>query len=148
MRLEAGVMVVTLMRFLAFAAGVVDGYLLVHSLAPAWNQPLVGILTGGVLGVVLFRVWIMALTCFGGSLLLGYATLWLTERPGTFNAAAWAGEHTALLNTISVGLTAAGVLLQLFLDRHHARMQKERKQRDEEQARLVEERYRKKGILG
>ncbi len=146
--LTAGVMAVTLMRVLAFAAGGIAGYLLVHALAPTWNQPLVGILAGGLLGVVLFRVWIMALTCFGGSLLLGYGSLWLLERPGEFNAAVWAGEHRALLNTISLSLTALGLVVQLFLDRLRARMQKERKQREEEQARIVEERHRKKGILG
>ena len=64
------------------------------------------------------------------------------------HAAVWAGEHTALLNTISLGLTALGVVVQLFLDWLRARMQKERKQREDEQARLVEERHRKKGILG
>jgi hypothetical protein len=150
--LAAGVMAVTLMRVLAFAAGGVAGYLLVHSLAPTWNQPVVGILAGGLLGVVLFRVWIMALTSFGGTLLLGYGSLWMAHQPGGFSAADWAGEHVSLLNVLALGATVLGVIVQLFLDRLRAKLQKQRKQREEEQTRLAEEEIkrqtRKKGFFG
>jgi hypothetical protein len=140
------------MRVLAFAAGAVAGYLLVHTLAPTWNQPVVGILAGGLMGVVLFRVWIMALTSFGGTLLLGYGSLWMAHQPGGFSAADWAAEHVSLLNTLALTMTALGVLVQLFLDRLRARLQKQRKQREEEQTRMAEDEVkrqtRKKGIFG
>jgi hypothetical protein len=150
--LAAGVMAVTLMKVLAFAAGAVAGYLLVHTLAPNWNQPVVGVLAVGLMGVVLFRVWIMALTSFAGTLLLGYGSLWMAHQPGGFSAADWASEHVSLLNMAGLGMTVLGILVQLFLDRLRAKLQKQRKQREEEETRIAEEEIkrqtRKKGLFG
>jgi hypothetical protein len=144
MALTAGVMAVTLMRVLAFAAGGLAMWLIVHGLAPTWNQPLVCVLAGGLMGALLFRFWIITLTSFGGTLLLTYSTLCLIESPGSFTPAEWADQNAVLLNLVAGGLTLLGLMTQVFLERMRARQTKERKEMDEEEARMVQEEVRRK----
>src|SRR4051794_4559275 len=60
--LAAGVLALSLARVLAFGAGGVATLLAVQSLVPSWDQPLVSFVTGGLLGVLLFQIWVMILT--------------------------------------------------------------------------------------
>src|SRR5262245_29579046 len=58
----AGVLALSLVRVVAFTAGGAALWLGVRAFAPAWNEPLVCFLVGGLVGVLLFRLWTMALT--------------------------------------------------------------------------------------
>ena len=53
----AGTLALSLVRVVAFAAGGAAGWLIVHALAPQWNDPLVCFLGGGILGLLLYRLW-------------------------------------------------------------------------------------------
>src|SRR5437763_1374793 len=75
----AGVTAVLLVRLLAYFAGGVAGLLLVHVLVPHWDEPVICILAGGLLGVALFRSWVMALTSCGGVMLMAYSGLCLLD---------------------------------------------------------------------
>jgi hypothetical protein len=84
---------------------------------PSWDQPLVSFVSGGLLGVLLFRLWVMALTSLAGALLMTYSGLCLAERLAKLDPAAFAEKRRILLNWICGGLAALGLLLQLCLNR-------------------------------
>src|SRR5205085_3044818 len=70
----AGVLALALVRVVAFAAGGAAAWLAVHTFAPpAWDEPLVCFIVGGLAGLLLFRVWTMVLTSFAGTLLMSYS---------------------------------------------------------------------------
>src|SRR5262249_46524051 len=91
--------------------------LVVKALVPGWDQHLVSFMSGGLLGVLLFRVWVMVLTSLGGTLLLTYSSLCLLERFTKLNAVEFADQRDTLLNWVCGGLVALGVLRQLLLNR-------------------------------
>src|SRR5438132_1640632 len=75
----------------------------------------------GLLGVLLFRFWIMALTSAGGALLMGYARLGLADHFLKCDAVAFSAKHAVLLNWVC-GVTALlGLVAQFFLTRRRAR---------------------------
>src|SRR5579871_3905161 len=58
--LAAGVLALALVRVVAFAAGGMACAFLVRAMAPpAWDEPLISFLVGGLLGILLFRLWTM-----------------------------------------------------------------------------------------
>jgi hypothetical protein len=64
--LAAGILALTLIRLGAFVAGGYAGIWVIHSMLPAWDQPLLSFLAGGFLGFFLLRYWVMALTSIAG----------------------------------------------------------------------------------
>lgn len=123
--IAGGVLALALVRVVAFAAGGAAAYVAVHALAPkAWDEPLAGFLVGGLLGLLLFRLWIMALTSFSGTLLATYSALSLLDRLGTLSAVTWADEQTQLLNGICLGGAATGMAIQYLLERRRQRRQR------------------------
>lgn len=71
----------------------------------------------GLVGFLLFRLWMMALTSLAGCLLAVYAGLALLDQAGTIDAVAWAEQGTVLINWICGGLVVLGVLAQYLLSR-------------------------------
>jgi hypothetical protein len=118
--LGAGLLALALARLFAFAAAGLAALLAVQALVPTWDQPLVSFMTGGLLGVLLFRLWVMVLTSLAGALLMTYSALCLVERLAKLEAAAFAEKRTVLLNWICGGVTALGLGLQLWLNRGKA----------------------------
>src|SRR5208283_3416908 len=55
----AGMLALSLVRLVAFAAGGFCGLVVAQALAPTWDQPLIAFLGGGFLGHLLFRIWMM-----------------------------------------------------------------------------------------
>jgi MFS family permease len=144
--ITAGVMALALARMLAFVAGGVAGFLLLHSVAPAWEEPLLSFLVGGLLGLLLFRLWTMALTSFGGALLMTYSSLGLADRLGKLNALDWAEKRFLLLNGIVISLTLIGWVMQFLLERLRVYREKQRKEMEQlEQAeREIDQRLRRR----
>jgi MFS family permease len=113
----AGLLALALVRLLAFAAGGAAACLVVQYLMPAWNEPMVCFLVGGLAGVLLFRVWTMFLSSFAGSLLMGYASLCLADALGQVDAGALAGQQPFLLSAACLGVAFLGVIIQFVVDR-------------------------------
>jgi hypothetical protein len=112
--LGAGILALTLVRLVAFAAGGYTGLLLVHALSPTWDQPLISFLAGGLLGFFLFRYWTMALTSVAGVVLMTYSALALADQYGKIEALPWAAEHTSTLNGVCGLMAVSGFALQLL----------------------------------
>jgi hypothetical protein len=119
--IAAGVLALALARVVAFVAGGVAGWTAVHALVPTWNEPLVCFLVCGLVGLLLFRLWTMALTSFGGAVLMVYSCLCLLDRFGTLNVVQLAETQVLLLNWSCAGLTLMGMLVQFVLDRRRKR---------------------------
>jgi hypothetical protein len=117
----AGVTAVLLVRLLAYFAGGVAGLLLVHVLVPHWDEPVVCILAGGLLGVALFRFWVMALTSCGGTMLMVYSGLCLLDALRQLDMMTWAKDYATVLNWTCGGAALVGLIVQFLLERARAR---------------------------
>lgn len=117
----AGVLALALVRLLAFWAGGVSGLLIFQAAAPTLDQPLAVFVVSGLVSLLLFRWFLMALTSFAGSVFVCCAGVGLLNMYGAFDAVAWSEQGTTLLNWVC-GLTALmGFLCQFVLDRRASR---------------------------
>jgi hypothetical protein len=119
--LAAGLLALALVRLVAFAAGGVAGVIALQHLVPTWDQPVIAFLVCGLLGLVLFRLWFMALTSYLGALVIAHGTLALVNSIGGFNCIAWSEEQTILLNWILGILAFLGLTIQFLMDRGPSR---------------------------
>jgi MFS family permease len=127
----AGALALSLVRVLAFAAGGAAAWMALRGVVPPpWNEPLLCFLAGGLVGLLLFRVWTMVLTSLAGSVLMGYSGLCLADRLGKLDAVAWSGERGPMLTWACGGAALMGVLVQFVLDRR--RVQEERRRLEED----------------
>ena len=133
----AGALALSLARVMLFVTGGAACVWLGHTVAPAWDAPAVCFLVGGLLGVLLYRVWVTALSSLAGTLLLAYSILGLLGGFGVCDAVGWAGEQTALLNWACGAFAVLGLLAQLLLERRRLQRQREQekaRKEDEERA--------------
>jgi hypothetical protein len=113
--LAAGMLALSLARMLAFGAGGFAALLAQEAWAPAWDQPLVCFLLGGILGLLLFRLWLMALTSLGGTLLMAYSGLCLAGPLLRLELVALSDRYAGPLNWVCGGVALTGVLVQFLL---------------------------------
>jgi hypothetical protein len=118
--IAAGVLALALVRLVAFAAGGFAFLAAAQSLGPSADQALTFFLAGGLMGLLLFRLWVMALTSLGGTLLMGYSGLCLADSLAKIDAAAWATRNASALNWGCGVAALVGVALQLILNRKKA----------------------------
>lgn len=127
----AGMLALSLVQVGAFVVGGAVVLALLQALASAWNQPLLCFLLGGVLGLVLFRLMVMAFTSLGGAMLVAHCILCLCDQAGAINAVAYSQERWVLLNWLVGGAAVVGFILQLFLHRHHDYRRKQKSSKKE-----------------
>jgi hypothetical protein len=125
--LAAGYMAMELGRLLAFAGGGVACSLLVRSFVPTLHEPLLAFLAGGMLGVLLFRLWLIVLTSLTGMLVMVYAGLGLANQWFKINAADLVVTKVGVLNAAVGAGTLAGVLAQGKFDGWRAASGKRKK---------------------
>jgi hypothetical protein len=137
--IAGGQLALALVRVVVFAAAGLTAAILVHQFAPAhWDEPLGWFLAGGLVGLLLFRLWTMILTSFTGSLLMVYGLLCVLDRSHQLDALAWAEERSVMLNGACLALTVVGVLAQFLLERRRLRKQRWK----QEELRYIKERER------
>ncbi len=118
----AGVLALALVRVVAFAAGGAACWLTVQALAPvAWHEPLVCFLAGGLVGLLLFRWWTMALTSFVASVVMAFFGLLLMDNLGKVDAVAVATQDRVLLNWACGVVGFIGLGVQYMLERRRAK---------------------------
>jgi MFS family permease len=140
----AGVLALALVRVVAFAGGALAGFMLVRAVAPGWDQPLVSALVGGLLGVFLFRLWMMLLTSLLGTVLGAYAALCLLDQFRVLDAPSWSEQQTVLLNWLTGTLSVLGLLVQFLLERRQANKQRQREQAAKQKKAEEEEKAKEK----
>lgn len=108
----AGMLALELAKVFAFVAGGCGAWLTVQWVFPQAQELWAVFLSGGIFGVLLYRLWTMLLTSLLGVLLAGHAGLLLLEPVLGFDAVHWVGANQAAANGVAVGLTVLGIFLQ------------------------------------
>jgi hypothetical protein len=112
-----GMLALSLVRVGAFVVVGAAAVWLARTVAPNWDEGVACFLGGGLLGMLLFRLWIAVLTSFVGALLMLHAGLCLAGRCGWPAAADWAERNQPLLTWSAAAATVLGVLLQFLIQR-------------------------------
>ncbi len=110
----AGVLALELSRILAFVTGGTAAWVAIQAIFPNGQEIWAAFLTGGLVGVLLYRLWMMLVTSVIGVLFAGHAGLVLAESLRKFDAAGWAGKHPGALNGIVAVAAVLGVLIQAW----------------------------------
>jgi len=118
----AGALALALARVLVFIGVGFLALFLARVLAPGWDEPVACFVAGGLLGVLLFQFWVMALASLGGTLLMAYATLGMVARLSKGDVVAWVEKNWMLLNWASGAVVVLGILMQLLVLRRKAKL--------------------------
>jgi hypothetical protein len=118
---SAGALALSLVRLLLFAAGGLASLGLMHTLAPTWDEPIAVFLVGGLIGVFLYRFWIITFSSLIGALFLVYSALALLDRLHMVDSVAWTGKNGPLVNWGCAALVVMGILVQFLLERRRQR---------------------------
>lgn len=108
----AGMMALELAKVFAFVAGGCGAWLAVQWVLPQAQELWAVFLSGGLFGLLLYRLWTMLLTSLAGVLLASHSALLLLEAPLGFDAVQWVIVNQTALNGAAVGLVVLGILLQ------------------------------------
>ena len=111
----AGMVALEAAKLLAFATGGAVSWVAVQAVFPHAQELWAAFLCGGLIGVVLFRLWTMLVTSLAGAVVAGHGGLMVVSASGSFDAAGWAGQHAAALNGAVIVATLFGVILQAKL---------------------------------
>jgi MFS family permease len=117
----AGALALALARVILFIAGGAACIWLARTIAPSWDEPALCFLLGGLLGVLLYKVWVTALSSLAGALLIAYSILGLFSHLGMDGLPTWADQQAPLLNWICAATAVLGLLTQLLMERRRLR---------------------------
>jgi hypothetical protein len=87
---SAGALAMSLVRVGVFLGVGIGLLYLARLIVPTWDEPVAVFVAGGLLGVLLFRFWIMAAASLAGTLLMTYSILCLLSRYARMDVASWA----------------------------------------------------------
>jgi hypothetical protein len=118
---SAGALALSLVRILLFAAGGLAALGLMHSVSSGWDEPIAVFLVGGLIGVLLYRFWIVTFSSLIGALLMAYSALALSDRLRIVDSVAWTSKNGPLLNWGCAALIVLGILVQFLLERRRRR---------------------------
>lgn len=119
--IAAGVMALALVRVITFSAGGMASVYLVQFALPTLQQPVICFLIGGLICLLLFRWYFMALTSFAGSVVLAYGILALMHYREMMDAVAWCDDNTMLLNVLCGIGACVGFAFQVGFERWRRR---------------------------
>lgn len=116
--ISLGLVALSLMRVFAFFAGGIACLILMNLLAPTIQAPLIVMLIGGIISILLYRLWMIGTTSFAGAVLLSYfgmacASRFLDMQSNVRQVI----ENDSLANWIVIGLTILGIIGQLIFSR-------------------------------
>ncbi len=123
----AGLTALLLVRFVVYAAVAFSFMFLIHLLVPRFDQPALSLLVGGMLGLYLYRFWMMALLSFLGALLTMYSGLCLLDALHTLDMMAWVSENAGSLDWACISLGFVFVLIQFALDQQRLGRKKDKR---------------------
>jgi hypothetical protein len=108
----AGMLAMELSRIVAFFTGGTTAWMLCANLLPAVQELWVVFLCGGLLGVVLYRLWTMLATSFIGLLLSWHTLLVMAEDFAKFDSIKFAADNASAISGALVTVTLLGVFVQ------------------------------------
>lgn len=108
----AGLMALELARVFAFLAGGVAAWIAVQTVLPAAREMWAVFLCGGLLGLLLYRMWTMLLTSAAGVLLAAHSVLVLGELLFKNDPVTFATRNGPALNATVIVFAFFGVIIQ------------------------------------
>ena len=108
----AGMMALEIARVLAFVAGGIAAWIAVQTVLPAAREMWAVFLCGGLLGLMLYRLWAMMLTSTAGVLLATYSVLVMGDILFKNDGVAFAKKNVVALNATVIVIAFFGVILQ------------------------------------
>lgn len=144
--ISAGLLAQELAKVSTFVSGGLAAWWAVHTIVPAARDLWAVFLIGGLSGILLYRLWMMAITAFAGVMLAGYGLILLLARVLRFDSALTAETNVVLFDILLILLTLGGLPIQAWLDRRGQRGAAEREVAELEKA-LAGEREKVKAEL-
>jgi hypothetical protein len=113
----AGLLAVELSRLIIFLAGGCSVMLAGQIIAPAMPSHVLLFLVGGLVSLLLFRLWVMLWTSFLGGCVGGLATVQLLGKLMRVNPASWVDTHPKTVYVSLAVVVLLGVIVQAVLER-------------------------------
>ncbi len=146
--ISIGALSLSLFRIVLFLASGSAVLWLAGAIAPSWDEPIACFLAGGLMGICLYKMCVIALSSFGGTLLMSYSGLLLAATFGKVDVVALAGKHGPLLNWGVGTVTVVGILVQFLIQRRRKNLAKQSEQdEDEEYSRRRTKKQERKASL-
>lgn len=112
MAVAAGLLALELARILAFVTGGTAAWIAAQVLLPQAQELWAVFLSGGLVGVILFRLWTMLATSLAGAVVSAHTFLILLGHFSKWDLVDWSSRHSAPLTGGVILLTLIGVILQ------------------------------------
>jgi hypothetical protein len=128
--LAAGALSLALARIAVFLTGGIAALVLIKSIANGWND-FVCFLSGGLLGILLYPVWISVLSSTAGTVLMAYGLVSSLDKIIGFNSVSFAAGNGPLINWFLVGWVILGMIVQYTMERWLSQPQGPVKPKDE-----------------
>jgi hypothetical protein len=109
-----GVLAIELAKILSFLGGGIAMWMAVQSVFPQAQEMWAVFLSGGLFGVLLYRLWTMILMSFTGVVVSWHAALGLAITTSKSNPLEWIATHTAAVNGAVIVATLLGVVMQVL----------------------------------
>jgi hypothetical protein len=122
-----GVLAIELAKIFAFLAGGVGLWFAVQTIFPQGQELWAVFLSGGLFGVLLYRLWTMILLSYLGVVLSWHVAFGLAHSSGTYDAVNWVTENTIAVNGAVIVATLIGVLMQVLTTEKPAATKSEEK---------------------
>ncbi|MFL5327735.1 MAG: hypothetical protein ACJ8C4_02370 [Gemmataceae bacterium] len=110
--LSAGLLALELGRLIAFATGGLMTAVAVQTFVPNFPEPFMAYLAGGLICVLLFKLWMMTVLSFAGTMLMAHCGLALLGRVAHIETVAFATQKAGLLVVLTILGTAGGIVAQ------------------------------------
>ena len=111
---SAGMLALELAKVISFATGGVAAWVATQTVFPQVQELWVIFLGGGLLGVVLYKLWTILTTSLLGVLVSWHGTLLIAQEVTKTDLSSWVSGHTAALNGGVVAVTILGVAVQTW----------------------------------
>ncbi len=109
-----GMLALEVAKITAFVSAGTAAWVAAQAVMPQAQELWAVFLCGGLIGVVLYRLWTMLATSLVGVLLFWHCVFLLLEQSGAVEAAAFAEKHSAWLNGGVVVVTVTGIGVQAW----------------------------------
>jgi hypothetical protein len=122
-----GVLAIELAKIFAFVAGGIGFWFAVQTVFPQGQELWAVFLSGGLFGVLLYRLWTMMLLSFLGVVVSWHAAFGLAQTSGNYDAAKWVADNAIAVNGAVLVATILGVLMQVVTAEKPAAEKKDEK---------------------
>jgi len=109
---SAGMLALELAKVISFATGGVAAWVATQAVFPQVQELWAIFLAGGLVGVVLYKLWTMLTTSLLGVLVTWHGLLLVAQEVSQSDLSSWVAAHAVALNGGVVAVTILGVFVQ------------------------------------